>query len=59
MLIQLNDDDNIYNFLELDDRLKDGIIKLNETYKNTSIYIIQYLNGKKAAVSYGLLTATK
>ena len=55
-IIQLNDDDNIYNFLELDDRLKDDIIKLNETYKNTSIYIIQYLNGKKAAVSYGLLT---
>ena len=47
-LIQLIDDDNINNFLELDNKLK-------EAYKDSSIYVIQYPNGKKATVSYGLL----
>ena len=47
-LIQLIDDDNINNFLELDNKLK-------KAYKDSSIYVIQYPNGKKATVSYGLL----
>ena len=52
-LIELKDKDNIRNFLELDDNL----FKDNEhiIYEDKSIYIPQYLNGKNAVVSYGLL----
>ena len=54
-LIEINEDDNINNFLELDDKLlKDN----NEfIYENKSLYILQYPFGRNAAVSYGLLTS--
>ena len=54
-LIELNNDDNIKYFLNLDDKLNNDIIPVKESYRNMSIYIIQYPNGKNAAVSYGLL----
>jgi len=54
-LIELNENDNINNFLELDDKLfRDN----NEIiYENKTIYAIQYPQGRNAAVSYGLLTS--
>ena len=54
-LIELNENDNINNFLELDDKLfKDNHEII---YENKSLYILQYPQGKNAAVSYGLLTS--
>ena len=54
-LIELNENDNINNFLELDDKLfKDNHEII---YENKSLYILQYPLGKNAAVSYGLLTS--
>ena len=52
-IIELKDEDNIKEFLELDN----NIFKDNEDtfYKGESIYIIQYPNGKEACVSYGML----
>ena len=53
-IIELKQNDNIQNFLELDDSL----FKDNETilFTDKSIYLPQYPNGKNAVVSYGLLT---
>jgi len=52
-LIELNEKDKIKEYLELDDNLfqENGDI----IYKNKSIYILHYQNGKEAKVSYGLL----
>ena len=52
-IIELKEEDNIKDYLELDDKL----FKDNENliYKGKSIYIIQYINGEEACVSYGLL----
>ena len=49
-IIELKDEDNIKEFLELDN----NIFKDNEDtfYKGESIYIIQYPNGKEACVDY-------
>lgn len=54
-LIEIKKDDDIKNFLELDER----IFKDNEKslYEDKSIYLLQYPNGKKAAVSYGLVNS--
>ena len=52
-LIELKDCDNINNYLELDDDLFSNNIK--SLFENESIYILQYLNGGKASVSYGNL----
>ena len=54
-LIELIDSDKIEYFLELDDMLKKEISLIEETYKNNSVYIIQYPQGKKAHVSYGII----
>ena len=54
-LIELIDNDKIDYFLELDDILKKEIICIEEIYKNNSVYIIQYPEGKKAHVSYGII----
>ena len=54
-LIEILYTDKIEYFLELDDKLKKYINSIEEIYKNNSIYIIQYLGGKKAHVSYGLI----
>ena len=53
-LIETKDDDNIKNYLELDEKLfKDNSEII---YLNKSIYILQYPNGKNACVSYGILS---
>jgi len=51
-MIELLENDNINNYLELDDNLfKDGI---KAYYKDISIYILHYPFGKQASVSYGI-----
>ena len=52
-IIELKQEDNIKEYLELDD----NIFKDNEKifYEEKSIYIIQYPNGDEACVSYGIL----
>ena len=52
-LIEIKNDDEIKDFLELDDNL--FIEKEHVLYEDKSIYVLQYPNGKNAAVSYGLL----
>ena len=52
-IIELKDYDNINNFIELDDNIFRNDIK--SLYENESIYILQYLNGGKALVSYGII----
>ena len=53
-LIEIKEDDDINNFLELDDKL--FIDKSKDYYENKSIYVIQYPSGKNSVVSYGILT---
>ena len=53
-IIELKENDNISNFLELDDNLFKKESKVY--YNNISIYIPQYFLGVKASVSYGLST---
>jgi len=52
-IIEIKEKDNINNYLELDDNVmkKDS----NILYVNNSIYILQYPEGKKLGVSYGIL----
>ena len=52
-LIKLRNEDNIKDYLELDDNLIQDNSEIN--YKDTSIYILNYSNGDTAAVSYGIL----
>ena len=52
-LIELKKEDNIINYLELDDNLLQDNIEVN--YMNRSIYSLHYLYGKDANVSYGLI----
>ena len=47
----MNEEDNINNYLELDDNI---INELNEEYIDKTIYIIQYPEGE-LSVSYGIL----
>ena len=51
MIIKLKDENNKYNYLDLDDHLFDE--DSEDIYKNKSIYILHYPNGNKASVSYG------
>ena len=54
-LIELNKSDDINTFLEIDDKL---FIDNNEIiYENKSLYVLQYPQGKNAAVSFGLLNS--
>ena len=60
-IIQLKDDDDIDNFLELDDNILNNILEndnnknnYNHIYLKETIYILQYPEGK-LSVSYGLL----
>ena len=53
-LIELNENDNIKYYLELDDNLFRH--NNNILYENKSLYVLQYPQGRNAAVSYGLLT---
>ena len=54
-IIEINPvNDNIHNYLELDDQIFDDFINIF----NKSVYILQYpksLDGQKAAVSYGII----
>ena len=52
-IIELKESDNIKNYLELDDNLFGNNIK--SLFEKESIYILQYINGGKASVSYGLV----
>ena len=54
-LIELNENDNINNFLELDENLFRH--NNNILYEYKSLYVLQYPKGGNAAVSYGLLTS--
>ena len=51
MIIKINDEDEIKDYLELDE----NIFKKNSEnfYKDEPIYILHYPNGDKASVSYG------
>ena len=53
ILIELNENDNIKYFLELDDNLFRH--NNNILYENKSLYVLQYPHGNNAAVSFGLL----
>ena len=51
-MIEIKENDNINNYLELDDNLfKD---ETQAYYKDISIYTLHYIYGNKASVSYGL-----
>ena len=52
-IIEIKENDGIKDFLELDEHL--FFDKENAYYKNKSLYILQYPNGKIAKVSYGTL----
>ena len=52
-IIEIKQSDNITNYLELDDNLFSNNSKT--LYENSSIYMLQYLNGGNASVSYGIL----
>ena len=52
-IIELKDYDNINNYLELNDTLFEN--NLQNLFKEESIYILQYLNGGKASVSYWII----
>ena len=56
-IIELKEEDNIKEYLELDD----NIFKDNEDllYEEKSIYILQYPKGVEACVSYGILSKIK
>ena len=51
MIIKLKDENNKYNYLELDEHLFDE--DSEDIYKNKSIYILHYPNGNKVHVSFG------
>lgn len=52
-------DDDIKDFLELDDEINNNLEILEKKYMNKSIYILQYPKGTKSHVSYGLLSYMK
>ena len=54
-LIEINENDNIKNYLELDENLFRH--NNNILYEHKSLYVLQYPQGGNASVSYGLLTS--
>ena len=52
-IIEIKENDDINNYLELDENLFGYNIK--SLFEKESIYILQYLNGVKASVSYGII----
>ena len=52
MIIRLKGEDEIYNYLELDDNIYNNNSEM--LYKNDSIYILHYPKEKNILVSYGL-----
>ena len=64
-IIEINENkDNVHDFIELDDDIinymdlsKEEIIdNYKNIYKNESIYILNYMNGERILVSYGLIS---
>ena len=56
-IIEIKDEDNINNYLSLDDNIiNNDISNYNNIYKNESLYILNYINGKNIYTSYGILT---
>ena len=56
-IIEIKKSDNINNYLELDDKIKNDIIKndnKNDKFKDNTIYIIQYPEGE-LSVSFGVI----
>jgi len=53
-LVELKEIDKVKNYLELDNNLFKGKEKV--FYEEKSVYLLGYPNGKKACVSYGLIT---
>jgi len=54
-LIEINENDNIKNYLELDENLFRH--NNNILYEHKSLYVLQYPQGRNASVSYGILTS--
>ena len=54
-IIELKEYDNINNYLELDDNLFVNNNNIQTLFENESIYILNYFNGGKAIISYGIL----
>ena len=55
-IIEIKKEDNINNFLLLDDNIiNNNIHNYNNIYKNESLYILNYINGKDIYTSYGIL----
>ena len=52
-IIEINEEDNIKEFLELDDNLYKNNEKIY--YEEKSIYILHYMYGENICVSYGIL----
>ena len=58
-IIEIKENDNIKNYLELDDKIIEDILNnnnRNNKYIDDTIYIIQYPEGK-LSVSYGILNS--
>ena len=56
-IIELKENDDIKNYLKLDDKIMEDIINSinkNDKYKDETVYIIQYPEGK-LSVSYGII----
>ena len=56
-IIELKENDDIKNYLKLDDKIMEDIINSinkNDKYKDETVYIIQYPEGKLSA-SYGII----
>ena len=56
-IIELKENDDIKNYLKLDDKIMEDIINninKNDKYKDETVYIIQYPEGK-LSVSYGII----
>ena len=55
-IMEINNKDNIKNYLFLDDNiLNNDINNYNNIYKNESLYILNYINGVDIKTSYGIL----
>ena len=53
--LELEPDDKINNYLEIDPNVFKAKEIINNIYKNSSVYILHYLKGKKIACSSGLI----
>jgi len=55
-IIEIKDEDNIQNFLFLDDKImSNDINNYNTIYEKESLYILNYINGIDIKTSYGIL----